>query len=104
MAVESASDRAVFFNVHEFGQAATYTPPAGVAIACVVLFSQADREIAFGNGRPIVEGATIAVAADQVAAPVKGGTFTIDGTAHKILSDPTTDDADRSIWHCTVAP
>jgi hypothetical protein len=50
--------------------------------------ASADRELAFGTGRPIVEGATIAVAADQVAAPVKGGTFTIGGLAHKILSDP----------------
>lgn len=104
MTVESAADRAVFFNADEFGVAATYTPPiGGGSTACVVLFSRADREVSFGESRPIVEGATIAVAADLVT-PVKGGTFTIAGTAHKVISDPENDDADRAVWRCTVAP
>jgi hypothetical protein len=105
MAVESASDRATFFNVNEFALAASYTPPGGgAAVACAILFDQADQEIGFGDGRPVTSGKTVTVAADQVAAPARGGIFTITATgeALKVLDDPTTADPDRKIWICTV--
>lgn len=48
MRVESAGDRAAFFNEDEFGEPALYTPPAddAVAIPCTIIFNRgraADR-------------------------------------------------------------
>ena len=48
MAVESAADRAAFFNTDEFGEAGRYTPPGGAAVDCTLIV---DR----GQGRKALE-------------------------------------------------
>jgi hypothetical protein len=99
MPVESAADRAAFFNVAEFGKAATYTPPGGGAgIACVVLLDGHDHHAEPGQAQPIAGQVTITVRADQVAAPAKGGTFLIGATTYRVLDRPRSVDVDRTIW------
>ena len=41
MAVEDATDLATFFETEEWGQAATYYPRIGPAVACTVVLDQA---------------------------------------------------------------
>lgn len=75
MAIESAADRAAFFA--EDGQAATYTPPAGPALACTVLLdAPSDDAALFGPGRR-TRAWTARVRADEIAAPAAGATLAV---------------------------
>jgi hypothetical protein len=49
-----------------------------------------------------MQGAVIEVRRSEVAAPGKGGTFTIDGSSFSVASDPESNDPDRLVWTCTV--
>lgn len=50
MAVESADDRAIFFDVDDFGTAATYTPSGGVAATVNGIFDNDFVEVDAGGG------------------------------------------------------
>ena len=54
-------------------------------------------------GRPIMQGGSIRVRKSELAAPAKGGVFTIGADTFTVKSDPRTDDAARLVWACTVA-
>jgi hypothetical protein len=45
---------------------------------------------------------TIRVRKSELAAPVKGGTFTVDGDLYTVQSDPRADDAERLVSSMTV--
>lgn len=102
MPVESAADRAVFFNADEFAKAAVYTAPGvGGAVAdCSILIGEVDSGAAPDDGRPIVGQKTVTVAAAQVPAPAFGGTFTltIGGRVLTIMNRPQLDDIDGETW------
>ena len=86
------------------GRAASYTPPgAGALVACVVIYDAGDREAASTFGRPFMRAGIIRVRKSDVAAPVKGGVFTIEGQTLTVQSDPRFDDAERLVWSMTVA-
>ena len=50
MAVESAADRAIFFDVDDFGAAATYTPDGGAASTVNGIFDNDFIEVDAGGG------------------------------------------------------
>jgi hypothetical protein len=86
------------------GVPATYTPPAGMPAGCTVILSDvdpADRpEFA---GRLIVKGHFVKVRSSEIAAPVRGGTFSIDGAIFAVVGDPYLDLPARLVWTCMVA-
>lgn len=108
MPVESAADRAAFFNATEFGLAATYTPPAGAAVQCVILVNKADPEAKFGDAEPRAGQVEIACNADEVATPAKGGTFgppsaSVAGrdelaVTYTLMDRPRRDGLDGATW------
>ena len=49
MAVESAADRAIFFNVDDFGTAASYTPSGGSAATVNGIFDNDFVEVDAGG-------------------------------------------------------
>ena len=50
MAVESTADRAIFFDVDDFGTAATYTPDGGAASTVNGIFDNDFIEVDAGGG------------------------------------------------------
>jgi hypothetical protein len=101
--VVSLEQIAVDASFAVWGRAATYVPPGGgVPILCTVIRNLRDREMTGLNGRPLMQGAVIEVRRSEVAAPAKGGTFTIDGSSVSLASDPESNDPDRLVWTCTV--
>ena len=85
------------------GTLATYGPPSsGAPVACVVIHDAGDREAAGTFGRPFMRAGIIRVRKSELAAPVKGGTFTVGGDVYTVQSDPRFDDAERLVWSMTV--
>lgn len=85
------------------GKAATYTPLSGPAVACTVLLDSEDQQIEGLAGRPMLRGNILEVRKAEIAAPAKGGTFTIDAVVYKILDDPRhVEDPERLVWTMTV--
>lgn len=86
-----------------FGAAATYTAPgSGIPLPCTVIAKSADRMVSFGDGRPFAEGTVIEVRAAEIAAPAKGGTFTVGASSFAVLGDPELLDDLRLVWTCRV--
>jgi hypothetical protein len=105
MPIETPADRAVFFNPDEFGAAAVYAPPGGgPGTPCTLLIGAQDREVGTLRGRAIMQGRLASVRKDEIAAPARGGTFTIvaSGEILTVIGDPQTDEADRLIWTFAV--
>lgn len=70
MPVESAADRAAFFNTDEFAEAASYTPPGGSPVPCTVIV---DR----GQGRKAMTvGENEAVGPDRLIQVLAAGAGT----------------------------
>jgi hypothetical protein len=85
------------------GRAAGYTPPTGgAAVPCVVIYDAADREAASTLGRPFMRAGIIRVRKSELAAPAKGGVFTVGAQTLTVQSDPRADDAERLVWVMTV--
>lgn len=85
MAVESATDRAVFVDVDDFGTAATYTPSGGSAATVNGIFDNEFIEVDAGGG--------VGVALNQprfhcrtadVSSAAEGDAITIGGVAHTV--------------------
>lgn len=108
MPVESAADRVAFFNADEFGLAATYTPPGGPAVQCTILVNRADPAAEFGQAAPVAGQVELAVNADEIAAPARGGTFgppaaSVPGrgelaVTYTVMDRPRRDDLDGKTW------
>ena len=82
---------------------ATYTAPAGgMPISCRVVLDERDRELGGLSGRPLVEGRTITVRRNEIAAPARGGTFTLLDQILTVLDDPRCEDALRLLWVMTA--
>lgn len=84
------------------GDAATYTPPNGQPIPCTVIARAQDRSVAFGDSRPFAQGTALDVRVSDVAQPVAGGVFTVNGTQMTVIGDPEQLDELRLIWTCRV--
>ncbi|MBM3552502.1 MAG: hypothetical protein FJX45_12225 [Alphaproteobacteria bacterium] len=83
-----------------FGVSASYLSPDFVTSACVVVLNQADDSVTLGNV-PLVAGQTIVeVRVSELAAPVKGGVFTVDGRDYRIVAAPKRNDPSGLVWTC----
>jgi hypothetical protein len=93
MAVETADDRAIFFNVDDFGVAATYTPSGGSAVTVNGIF---DHEYFAADA-----GGSVAVAIEQprflcrtadVSSADEGDALTVNATNYtiKVVEDDGT--------------
>lgn len=85
MAVESATDRAVFVDIDDFGTAATYTPSGGSAATVNGIFDNEFIEVDAGGG--------VGVALNQprfhcrtadVSSAAEGDAITISGVAYTV--------------------
>lgn len=77
MAVETAADLAIFFDTGDggWGEAATYTPPTGAAVACTVVV---DRGVQLQDAETgeVIDGADVLyVRRSEVDDPLREGTF-----------------------------
>ncbi len=83
---------------------AVYAPPGeGAAVPCRVIGRLAEQvEGALETARIVRNRRLVEVRASEVAHPVEGGRFTIDGQAHTILGAPRREDVDRLVWICEV--
>ncbi len=91
----------------DLGTPATYTPPGGgAAVACMIQRARPDEAIELGTGRIVEATDMVDVRASEVAAPAKGGTFTVEEaggpTTLTITAKPMTTDSERLIWRCPV--
>lgn len=81
MPVESAADRAAFFNREEFAEAALYTPPVGAPVVCTVIADRGQGREAMRAGPMEAAGADRLIqvlaegAAEDGLTPERGGTF-----------------------------
>ena len=57
MPVESAADRAAFFNTEEYAEAAFYTAPGGAPVACTVIVDRGQGRRTFEAGPMEAAGA-----------------------------------------------
>jgi hypothetical protein len=88
------------------GTAATYTAPGGgEPVPCTVIRESRDREFGGLSGRATMQGNVIKVRKSEIAAPAKGGTFTVLASAETvaIADDPRCEDNLRLVWTCTAA-
>ena len=98
MAVESAADRAIFFDVDDFGTAATYTPDGGSASTVNGIFDNDFIEVDAGGGVGVAlqqprfqcRTADVASAAEGDAIVISAVNYTVrivqdDGTGMTVL-------------------
>jgi hypothetical protein len=89
----------------------TYTPPSGAVVSGIALMlMRPDDEASLGDARVVVGTVRIDVRTSEVAAPAKGGTFTIStaadapaslsGKAWRVIAKPQHKDAAQLIWQC----
>jgi len=85
MAVESATDRAVFVDVDDFGTAATYTPSGGSAATVNGIFDNEFIEVDAGGGVGValVQPRFHCRTAD-VSSAAEGDAITIDSVAYTV--------------------
>ena len=75
MAVENATDRAVFVHADDFGESVTYTPSGGAASTISALIDRPHGESRIGDLGVVQVGYTARVRDDDVAAPANGDTL-----------------------------
>lgn len=98
MAVESATDRAVFVDIDDFGTAATYTPSGGLAATVNGIFDNEFIEVDAGGGVGVAlnqprfhcRTADVSSAAEGDAITIGGVSYTVrivqdDGTGMTVL-------------------
>lgn len=79
---------------------AVYTPPGGKGVACRIMPRRPDETAEFGGSKPVVGSVVIEVRASEVAAPARGGTFTVGEMAYTVGAVRRQPDPDRLIWRC----
>ena len=99
MGIETAADLANFVNSDEFGQAATYTAPAGDTTACTVHLIEGVKLQDQATGEWVDVEDVIWVRRSEVDAPARDGSFTIGSTVYRIGQ---VHDRDRNMVAVTV--
>lgn len=74
----------VLFADSNFGQAATYTPPSGPAVACTVIVSKSTQQQPGTEAYMQERFTTIAVRKSEVDQPKRGGTFLVGSTTYVV--------------------
>ncbi len=85
---------------------ASYQPAVGDAVACSVILYSKLAEFGEFESRPKVEGIELEVRVSEVAAPAKGGVFTLtpdsEPVTYKVCSEPRHTGIERDIWRMVV--
>jgi hypothetical protein len=86
MAIEGATERAVFFDTADFGVASSYTPAGGVASTVNGIFDNEFLEVDPMTGLGVVSAQPrfICATADLPSAAAGGDAITISGTAYTV--------------------
>lgn len=87
-----------------FGEAATYTPPAGSPIPCRVIREGGGKPVKFGPVTVYLTSLTFDVRASDVPDPTTGGVFQVGAMAYTITGMPyhPEDDPHGLVWSCGV--
>ena len=103
---QERAQRTIDAVYRQWGFLATYTPPSGPAIEGITILRGApDVQLAGVNGGPFMQADEVEVRISEVAAPVKGGTYTLaeGGEVLTILSDPQSRDDFGLVLRMTVS-
>jgi hypothetical protein len=85
MAVETAADRAIFFDTDDFGSAATYTPSGGVASTVNGIFDNDIIEVeAGGNISMAVRQPRFVCRTVDLSSAAEGDALNVNSTAYTI--------------------
>ncbi|MFP6704707.1 MAG: hypothetical protein VCE75_01385 [Alphaproteobacteria bacterium] len=86
MAIEGATERAVFFDTDDFATASSYTPSGGSASTVNGIFDNENFEVDPLSGVGVVSAQArfACTMADLPSGAVSGDAFTIDGTAYTV--------------------
>lgn len=86
-----------------FGEPALYRPPDSGPdqTVRVLVGSDGDEGIAFGQGRPLGRISALRVRASELT-PRKGGIFELFGEHYVVAGDPRLADRYRLVWVCKV--
>ena len=85
MAVESATDRAVFVDTDDFGVVATYTPSGGVAATVNGIFDNDFIEVDAGGGVGVaMQQPRFHCRTADVSTAAEGDAITINSVAHTV--------------------
>lgn len=83
---------------------AFYTPAAGAAVACRVVWSSGDRDVGVWDTGGVTTPARIAeVLSSAVATAAEGDTLTVGGAVYRITK-ATQPNSDRLTWRLELAP
>ena len=102
MPVESAADRAGFFDTDEFAVAATFYPKAGPAVPCSVQRSSADLSGNLGDLNLNAMQTVLTVQFSEVG-EVRGGRFVIGSETFAVDRGAELEET-RTIWTVPVKP
>lgn len=85
MAVETDTERAIFFGVDDFGTAATYTPSGGSAVTVNGIFEDDYEAIEAGGGVAFgITSPTFHVKTSDVADASEGDSLAVGGVSYII--------------------
>ncbi|WP_376957718.1 hypothetical protein ABNQ39_11355 [Azospirillum sp. A26] len=87
-----------------FGEAATYTPPAGSPTPCRIIREGGGKPVKFGPVTVYLSSLTFDVRASDVPAPTTGGVFQVGAMTYTITGTPyhPEDDPHGLVWSCGV--
>lgn len=87
-----------------FGEAATYTPPAGSPMPCRVIREGGGKPVKFGPVTVYLSSLTFDVRASDVPDPSAGGVFQVGAMAYTVTGTPyhPEDDPHGLVWSCGV--
>lgn len=109
MAIDFSADMAIFFNGEEFAFEASYEPPSGASVPCVVHLDERDAEASYEGARFLAAKAVVSVLKSQLPAPVAKGVFVVtrkDGSTERYVigAQPKIEDPDGLVWTCPCDP
>ena len=85
MAVETDTERAVFFDSDDFAVSATYTPAGGAATTISGIFDDAFEPVEAGGFVPVASSAPIfQCKTSDVASAAEGDALTVNATSYLI--------------------
>jgi hypothetical protein len=98
-----AFERAVSRLFGRLGVSGTYRLADGREIATRFISKQADVVESFGDTRLALATHRFDVMAGEVASPMDGERFTVNGQTYQVVGEPLAD-RDRLVWTLTGAP
>ena len=84
MAIESAADRAAFFDTDEFGSAATWTPAGGSATTVNGVFDSEYQEVAISQVGVALSQPRFVCRTADVSGAAEGDTLSVGATSYTI--------------------